>query len=182
MPKKRAALNSKTVEELQDICKENDIPLPQNDKNKRHLVRAIELGGLIQGPRKLRPNTIVVAITTDREDLRQRVTYRAETMIDAGVVEEVRRLGKKYGWDSEAMKGNIYRIFRPVVEGTMDVSEALELFIRSDMQLAKRQMTWLKRNPYIIWGDPSRFCLLLNTLYNRISPSSLSLRSLLLLQ
>jgi len=158
-PKQRAALHDKTVEELQDICKERGIPLPENEKNKRHLVRAIELGGLIQGPRKLRPNTIIVAITTDKEDLRQRVTYRAETMIDEGVIEEVRRLGKKYGWESEAMKGNIYRIFRPVVEGKTEISEALEQVITSDLQLAKRQMTWFKRNPYIIWGDPSQLLL-----------------------
>jgi tRNA dimethylallyltransferase len=155
----RAELNLKTVEELQDLCKENDVPLPENSKNKRHLIRAIELGGLIQGPKKLRPNTIIVAITTSNEDLKQRIIYRAETMIDEGVVEEVRRLGKKYGWDSEAMKGNIYRNFRPVVEGTMDISEALELVIKSDMQLAKRQITWLKRNPYVIWGNPSQLLL-----------------------
>ena len=153
-PQERAVLSEKTIEELQSICHQHNIPLPENSQNKRYLVRAVEQGGVVKGPQKLRPNTLVVAITTDREDLRQRITYRAEDMINRGVLDEVKRLGERYGWDTEAMKGNVYRILRPVVEGSTPIEIALELVIIGDMQLAKRQVTWLKRNPYAIWGDP----------------------------
>jgi tRNA A37 N6-isopentenylltransferase MiaA len=50
------------------------------------------------------------------------------------------------------MKANIYRVFRGVVEASKSVEEATEEFVRSDMALAKRQRTWFKRNPAIIWG------------------------------
>lgn len=155
-PRRREQLQNKTVEELQQICLDNGYALPENTKNKRHLVRAIELGGLKERKLKLRPNTLVVAITTDRDVLRGRIIERAHQMVAQGVLDEVERLGNTYGWDSEAMTGNIYRILRPVVSGDTTLEEALELSIASDMQLAKRQVTWLKRNPYIIWGDAAQ--------------------------
>lgn len=155
-PRRRQKLQEMTVEQLQQLCLEKGYALPLNVKNKRHLVRAVELGGLMSQKKKLRPNTLVVAITTDRGILRGRVKNRAQQMAEEGVLDEVKQLGRKYGWESEAMTGNIYRILHPVVTGDMPLDEALELFITSDMQLAKRQITWLKRNPYVVWGDANQ--------------------------
>jgi tRNA dimethylallyltransferase len=152
-PDKRAALQEKTVEELQQICLENGYSLPENTKNKRHLVRAIELGGIKTQKLKLRPSTLVVAITTERNVLRGRIQKRSQEMALEGVLDEVSRIGEKYSWAGEALTGNIYRIFRPVVEGRLSLQEGLDQFVSSDMQLAKRQVTWLKRNPYVVWGD-----------------------------
>ncbi len=152
-PLERGRLEALSIEELKQRCEDNDIPLPMNTQNKRHLIRAIELGGLFDHPKKLRPNTIAVAFTTKKEELRSKITKRAHQMVAEGVLDEVRKVGQKYAWKGEALTGNIYRILRPVVEDNAPLGEALELLITSDMQLAKRQITWLKRNPYIIWGD-----------------------------
>lgn len=148
----RERLNAMTVAELQDICRQNDIKLPINSQNKRHLVRAIELGGLLKHKKVIRDNTLVVGISTSRETIRQRIEQRAHEMVQAGVVEEVGAMGARYRWNGEALKGNIYRVFRGVVDGTKSIDAAVEEFIRSDMALAKRQMTWFKRNPHIIWS------------------------------
>lgn len=155
-PKRREELQQMSIEQLQQECMDNNIPLPLNSQNKRHLVRALELGGLYQVKKKLRPDTIVVAITTDREVLRTRVTLRAAQMVKEGVLEEIKALASKYGWEGEAMTGSIYRIMRPVVEGNMTLQEGLNMFVTSDMQLAKRQVTWLKRNSFVIWGSPEQ--------------------------
>lgn len=149
----REEFSAKSVEELQAICRQNNIELPQNYLNKRYLIRAIELGGIVQQKHKQRANTIVVGLATEREALRARVEQRAEQMVAAGIVQEVANLGAKYGWTSEPMKGNIYRVFRPVVRGELDLQAAVEEFIKSDMRLAKKQMTWFKRNPNIVWGS-----------------------------
>jgi tRNA dimethylallyltransferase len=150
----RKQLEQKTVLELQSICRQKDIVIPENDQNKRHLIRAIELGGLTKQNKRLRHNTLVVGLQVGSDILRQRIEQRAHDMIDAGIVDEVRRLAERYGWDNEAMTGNIYRVFRGVVEGTKSEQEAVEEFVRADVALAKRQMTWFKRNPYIVWGSP----------------------------
>jgi tRNA dimethylallyltransferase len=154
-PTRREELNALSVEELQEICRQNDIDIPINSQNKRHLVRAIELGGLPKHEKKLREGTLVVGIATERDTLRRRVRARAIEMLKEGVLDEVRRVGQRYGWKGEALKGNIYRIFRGIVEGEKTEEQAIEEFVRSDMALAKRQMTWFKRNPYIKWSsDP----------------------------
>jgi tRNA dimethylallyltransferase len=150
---KRAELNELSVEELQDLCRENDIEMPINSQNKRHLVRAIEIGGLLKRREKLRENTFVVGISAERGILKQRVKKRAHEMIAEGVLDEVKRMGTLYKWKGEALKGNIYRIFRGVAERRVTLDAAIDEFVRSDMALAKRQMTWFKRNPSIHWSS-----------------------------
>ncbi|HSE61717.1 MAG TPA: tRNA (adenosine(37)-N6)-dimethylallyltransferase MiaA [Candidatus Saccharimonadales bacterium] len=154
-PERRAELLAKSIDELQQICRDSHIEIPYNMQNKRHLIRAIELGGLPKREAIMIDNTFVVGISTERDVLKERIKKRAYAMIKAGILDEVRRLGQAYGWDNEAMTGNIYRIFRGVVEGTKTEEEAIEEFIRSDMSLAKRQRTWFKRNPAIVWGAPA---------------------------
>ena len=151
----RTKLQAMNVEELQEICSKNGIEMPQNAKNKRHLVRAIELGGVMNQPKVLRPNTLVVGVSLSRDELHSRIQERAHSMFNDGIVAEVKRLAEKYGWDNEAMTANIYSVLKGVIEGSKSEAEALDEFVRSDMSLAKRQLTWFKRNPHIIWGTAS---------------------------
>ena len=149
----REAFESRSLEELVDYCNKNNITLPENSKNRRYVLRAIEQGG-VNNKRKQEPidNTIIVGITTNMDDLSERIAIRAADMFADGVVEEATMLGNRFGWDSEAMTGNMYPIVRKLLAGEVTEAEAKELFIRSDRRLAKRQRTWLKRNPFIHWG------------------------------
>jgi tRNA dimethylallyltransferase len=152
----RQELSQKSAGELYEYCVSHNIELPSDVKNKRRLIRVIELQGVNRKRNAtLRPNTLVVGIATNRSILQKRITARAHEMFDSGVVEEASSLASKYGWESEAMTGNIYRIIRRMLAGELTRSEAIERFVTSDMQLAKRQITWFKRNPYVIWSDDS---------------------------
>jgi tRNA dimethylallyltransferase len=153
-PKRRHVLQQMSVLDLQEICRQENIEIPVNEQNKRHLIRAIEIGGLPKNNRSMRPNTLVVGIATDRDILRARIAHRAHCMLRLGIIDEIRELSQHYGWQSEAMTGNIYRVFKGVIESTKTQEQAVEEFIASDMQLAKRQITWFKRNPHIVWGHP----------------------------
>lgn len=141
------------VKELQDYCIKNNISLPENKQNKRYLVRAIERKN-VSTMRRDAPldNTYVVGITTDRETLRTRIEYRSEQLFTNNVVKEATMLGEKYGWNSEAMTGNIYPLVKKYVDRAITESELRRQFAVSDWRLAKRQMTWLRRNPYIAWA------------------------------
>lgn len=151
-PLLRAQLETQTLEELLTYCSNNNITLPENEKNRRYVIRAIEQKS-INNKRLAEPipNTIIVGITTDREILRQRIADRAEELFNTGMIEEAQKLGEKYGWDSEAMTGNIYPLVRRYLNGEFREDELKQKFITSDWQLAKRQLTWLKRNPFIHW-------------------------------
>ncbi len=149
----REQLEQMNVQELQKYCENNNIKLPENDHNKRYLIRAIERKNVTVKRRETPiDNTIVVGITTNRETLRTRIALRSEQLFANNVVEEATILGKKYSWDSEAMTGNVYPLVRKYIAGELDETGLRREFEISDWRLAKRQMTWLRRNPYIMWG------------------------------
>ena len=151
-PVLRAQLENMTVEELIDYCYNNNVELPENQQNRRYVIRAIERKN-VSGKRLTQPitNTLIVGITTERDALKHRIATRAEYLFENGMVEEAKMLGEKYGWNSEAMTGNIYKLVKQFLAGEFGKEELKQRFITSDWQLAKRQLTWLKRNPFIIW-------------------------------
>lgn len=148
----RNELDKCTVEDLQAMLKKQHIPLPVNNLNKRHLISTLIRGGE-QGKARSSPreNTIVVAIATNKSELEDRIRQRAHVMFDEGVIEETKMLAERYGWDSEAMLSNIYPIVRRVISGEITKEAGIELFVIKDRQLAKRQITWLKRHDYVQW-------------------------------
>jgi len=151
-PKVRAHLEAMSTEELKAYCENNNITLPENHQNRRHLISAIERKN-ISAKRLNVPidNSIVVGINTERDVLRARIAQRAEQLFENGMVNEAKKLGKKYGWNSEAMTGNIYKLVKQYLDGEFSEAELKQRFITSDWQLAKRQLTWLKRNQFIHW-------------------------------
>lgn len=148
----REKLEQLSLEELYKYSKEHNIELPENQKNKRYVVRNIERNTRPIS-RKHQPirSSIIVGIATKKEILKKRIVQRAEYIFENGVVEEAISLGEMYGWDAPGMTGNIYRLARSVYEGTASRDEVKQKFITLDWRLAKRQLTWLKRNPYITW-------------------------------
>lgn len=150
----RQRLSRMSVEQLQDYCVKNNVNLPENRWNKRYLMRAIERCNH-DNTRNSTPDkqTIVVGIATKKELLRTRIESRAEQLFSGGVVKEATMLGEIYGWESEAMTGNIYPLVRHYLRGEIDDDELVRQFIISDWRLAKRQLTWLRRNPFIMWAD-----------------------------
>jgi len=150
--KKRTLLEKLTIEELWEYCSKNNIELPYNYNNKRYVIRCIEQGGINNNRKvEINNNIIVVGISTDRDNLRKRIKDRIEQFFDNNVVEEARILGKIYGWDNRAMSGNIYPILHKYIDNEINIEEAkVEIFYR-DWHLAKRQMTWFRRNKNIEW-------------------------------
>lgn len=149
----RHKLESMSLDELYKYCVDNNIELPINDKNKRHLVRRIAHAGVDDKRRgRIIDNTIVVGIATSMNVLEQRFVSRAEHMFATGVVKEATMLGEKYGWNSEAMTGNIYPLIREHLNGHATLEDTISAFVVRDRRLAKRQMTWFRRNPWIVWS------------------------------
>ena len=149
----RSELEKKTVTELQYYCHIHNIKLPENNKNKRYLIRSIEQKNRYnRGESVMKGNNIVVGIATNKKTLRTRIVLRSEQLFSNTVVGEAMMLAQKYGWDSEAMTGNVYPLVRDFLNKNITESELKQRFITADWQLAKRQMTWLRRNPFIVWA------------------------------
>lgn len=148
----RQKLQHMTLDQLYDYCKENNVKLPENDKNKRYVMRSIENNGFCPSRRgKPLTGSIVVGISTDRSVLRDRIKSRSIQFFNDGAIDEAKKLGDKYGWNSEAMKSNIYPLAHKYIEGDLSLEDAKEKSIIIDWHLAKRQLTWFKRNSFIKW-------------------------------
>lgn len=149
----RAKLEELDLSALMSYCNKNNIDMPSDEVNKRRIIRNIEKNGInSKRANAIIDNTIVVGIATNRNTLRTNIMFRAEQIINSGVVEESTALGDKYGWDSEAMTGIIYRLVKSYLDHDIEVEALVEKFAQVDWQLAKRQMTWFRKNPYIVWG------------------------------
>lgn len=147
----REYLNKKTVTELQLMIQERGLPVPVNSRNPRHLIRTIETDGLVSVKDELRRNTLIIGLQPDRDELKTRLETRADAMIRAGLVAEVKRLSETYGWEIKPMQAPAYKAFRNYIEGHESLAEAKQKFVRYDLDLAKRQRTWFKRNKSIQW-------------------------------
>jgi tRNA dimethylallyltransferase len=115
------------------------------------LIYNYQFGQKYNDRQQMEPGYIVVGITTDRNILRSRIMERAEQMFSTGVVKETTYLASKYGWDNEAMKSNIYPIIQEMLDDRLTVEEAKQKVFFEDWHLARRQITWFKRNPNIHW-------------------------------
>jgi tRNA dimethylallyltransferase len=144
----RAALEKKTVAELQSLLRERNIALPQNDRNPRHLIRAIETDGQVPSRAPMRRG-LILYLNKDREELKANIIARVEAMVKAGLIDEVRHLSEQYGWDAPGLQAPGYKTFRGYLEGSSTLNNAKAEIVQAHMQLAKRQHTWFKRNPDI---------------------------------
>ena len=88
----------------------------------------------------------------DRADMKALIDRRVDRMAEAGLLEEVRALlSLGLPRNATALQAIGYKEFLGVLEGTATEAEALaEVKLRS-RQYAKRQLTWLRRNPAIHW-------------------------------
>ena len=88
----------------------------------------------------------------DRADMKALIDRRVDAMVAAGLLEEVRQLLESgLPRDATALQAIGYKELLRVLDGTATEAEAIaEVKLRS-RQYAKRQLTWLRRNPDIRW-------------------------------
>jgi len=153
-PALRAELEALSVDQLQARLAALGLPLPENARNPRYLMRAIETADAPAGTgarSMLRSNTTILGLELDRDILAERITARVEQMVADGLVAEITQLASKYGWDVQALQAPGFRAFRKYIEGAETLDEAKAEFVRNDRALAKRQRTWFRRNKSIHW-------------------------------
>lgn len=163
----RARLQAMSINELQSEILARAIPMPLNAQNPRHLTRALETGGLSADNKTLRPRTLLLGLSIDREALHAKLIRRVDTMVASGFINEVRTLFTLYGPEAPALQAPGYKAFREYLDGTCSLDDAKAMFVRNDWQLAKRQRTWFKRNKSIQWIQPEETVDIVTTFLNK---------------
>ncbi|WP_127848692.1 tRNA (adenosine(37)-N6)-dimethylallyltransferase MiaA [Lacticaseibacillus hulanensis] len=127
--------------------------------NVRRVVRALEVieqtGALFSKQKAPEPkyDALVIGLTTDRELLYERINARVDAMIDAGLVDEVRRVVQVAGSDAQALAAIGYKELLPYLQGAVALDEAVALIKRNSRRYAKRQLTYFKNQMHPHWFD-----------------------------
>lgn len=129
--------------------------------NHRRLIHAIEIclesgvpySSLRTGTVKERPfNIITMMIDYPREELFDRINRRVDEMIANGLEEEARKVYHLRHLNSLNTVG--YKEMFAWFDGTMDRDTAIARIAKNTRVYAKKQLTWLKRNPDVIRLKP----------------------------
>jgi tRNA dimethylallyltransferase len=131
-------------------------------QNPQRVVRALEITRATGRPfssfhtqstaADSRPFRVVkVALTREREQLYQRINLRVEHMLAAGLLEEVKSV-LPYRHHHALQTVGYQEIFG-YLDGEYDWAEAVRLLQRNTRRYAKRQLTWLRRDPEYQWVD-----------------------------
>ena len=130
--------------------------------NHRRLVHAIEIiyqsgqpySSLRSGERKQRPFRILkFALDLPREELFDRINRRVDQMIASGLEQEVTAVAHKRHLNSLNTVG--YKELFAMMDGTMTREEAILRIGKNTRVYAKKQLTWLRRDPSVIWIPPT---------------------------
>lgn len=151
-PGLREELNSLSIDELLQRIEAMGLDTGAVDvRNKRRLIRLIENNGQLPSRQELRPNTLILGLRLGREELRERVERRVDSMLAVGLEVEAKGLVERYGWDCEALKGIGYAQWQGYFGGAKSLDEVRRQIIKATLDLAKRQRTWFQRNNCIQW-------------------------------
>jgi len=124
--------------------------------NPRRVLRAMErFEGGGGGPVRNVPHAgrvAMIGLTRPRDELVRRIDERAASLFAQGLLDEVRHLMTVgTAGHSHPMTGHGYAEAARVLAGEWSIEEAVRVTALRTRQYAKRQLTWFRRDPRIVW-------------------------------
>lgn len=97
------------------------------------------------------------ALTDERSVIYDRIEKRIDLMLEQGLADEVKRLlDEGVERTNVSMQGLGYKEIAAWLMNEITFEEAVYILKRDTRHFAKRQITWLKREPDVIWFDKSK--------------------------
>ncbi|MCJ7466270.1 MAG: tRNA (adenosine(37)-N6)-dimethylallyltransferase MiaA [Maribacter sp.] len=165
-PKIRRDLNemlrTKGIEALQEQLKvlDNDYYAKVDIQNPHRLIRALEIcmgtgkpySSFLNKAQVKRPfQMITLGITAHRKIIYDRIEQRVDAMMQQGLLEEAKALFSYSALNALQTVG--YKELFRHLNGEWDLEIAVSEIKKNTRRFAKRQLTWFKRDPSIIWID-----------------------------
>ena len=98
-----------------------------------------------------------VALNNERKLLNMKINSRVDTMIENGLIDEVKNIRSMgYGDNIKPMKAIGYKEINSCLNSEISLKEAIDLIKKNSRRFAKRQMTWLRNEKSIQWYDISK--------------------------
>lgn len=97
-----------------------------------------------------------IGINVQREELYARIEKRIDLMMAAGLIREVEEvLARGYKEGLKPLQSLNYKHIVNYLNGNCSKEDAVRLTKRDSRRYAKRQLTWFKKDPEIIWFTPA---------------------------
>ena len=149
-------------EKLNKVDPEAASKIHPNDRKR--IIRALEVYTLegkpiseqvIETRTKISPYRLYFhGLTMDRDQLYARIERRVDLMLEEGFLEEVKNLvAKGYSLKSPGMQILGYRQLAEYLEGSITFNAAVQEIKKQTRNLAKRQLTWFRREEAIEWHE-----------------------------
>ena len=97
--------------------------------------------------------SLQIAPDLDRAELFRRIDQRAGQMLEAGLVAEVEGLLASYSAELKILRTLGYQEVLEFLAGQVTATQLLDNIRHHTRQYAKRQLTWFRKEPEIIWVD-----------------------------
>ncbi len=161
-PKLRESLDLLTTEALYERVQEADPRRARtiDQQNRRRLIRTLEIIdvlGVVPEPAPVESlyDWLSIGIDIPQSELHQNIHTRLHQRLEHGMVEEVNGL-LAAGVAPERLLnlGLEYRYLTLYLQGEISYEEMVREIEFKSRQFAKRQLTWLKRDPIIAWYPP----------------------------
>ncbi|MAZ30375.1 tRNA (adenosine(37)-N6)-dimethylallyltransferase MiaA [bacterium] len=160
-PTLRGKLEKMSTEDLHAELRERDSARAAtiDPNNKRRLIRALEIvaaiGHVPAIPTEELYDTLWLGTERSKDDLRERITKRANSWLHGGFKDEVAwLLAQDCTPERLAEFGFEYTIGAAWVQGELTNEQFVEQFLAKNWQYAKRQLTWLQKNDEVNWLQP----------------------------
>lgn len=134
--------------------------------NPRYAIRALEVMRAtgktmteLQKRGEQEFDALQIGLDVPDDELKARISARADLMLEQGLLEEVKRLRERYPDTLPAMSGIGYRELSAYLKGETSLSEALQAMKRHTWRYARRQKTWFRRDERILWFKEKKAAL-----------------------
>jgi tRNA dimethylallyltransferase len=130
-------------------------------RNHRRVVRALEIARLrgdapLPEPRGYGRAVLWLGLAVEPQVLRERIRARARAQFEAGLIDETRALIARFDPSQFSFSGIGYAEARAVIDGRLSPEQAIAEDARRNVSYARRQATWFRREPDVVWLDATR--------------------------
>ena len=132
-------------------------------KNPKRVVHALEICTMTgktytsfrKREKKIRPFRIIkIGLNRDREELYHRINIRVDQMMQQGLLKEAENVYRLK--DLNALNTVGYKEIFNYLEGRWPLEEAVERIKGNTRRYARKQLTWYKKDPNILWFHPDQ--------------------------
>lgn len=133
-----------------------------SEKDRKRIIRILEIYHTTgktkteleaESRKKVEYDYRIFVLNWDREELYERINYRVDLMMEAGLIDEVKSLLEKYQDFPTALQGLGYKEVKEYLDGILTKEEMIEKIKQETRRYAKRQLTWFRAYKNATWLD-----------------------------